>query len=150
MDEAESANEYFTADHRACDEAYAKLEETAQGGDAQATQTSFTAFEAMMKRHLAMEEEVLFPALEDATGMRGVGPTAVMRHEHQQMRALLAQMHSAAEAGDAQGVLDGGDTLLMLIQQHNAKEENVLYPLADARLASAWPALAAKLAAFPR
>ena len=74
--------------------------------------------------------------------MRGVGPTAVMRHEHAQMRRVLEAMAQALAAADPQGLLDQGDTLLMLIQQHNLKEEHILYPMADARLPGQWPALA--------
>ena len=33
-------------------------------------------------------------------------------------------------------MLDHGDTLLMIAQQHNVKEENILYPMADDALAS--------------
>jgi len=69
----------------------------------------------------------------------------VMRAEHRQMRAVLAQMRGAIDGGDTGEVLDQGDTLLMLIQQHNAKEEAMLYPMADQRLGAEWPRLRARL-----
>ena len=80
--------------------------------------------------------------------MVDAGPTAVMRGEHQQMRGLLDQMGEAAAAGDFDSVLDQGDTLLMLIQQHNVKEEGILYPLADRMLTVQWPALRERLADY--
>jgi hemerythrin-like domain-containing protein len=94
-----------------------------------------------------MEEEVLFPAFEAATGMTDSGPTFVMRMEHDQMRGLLDQMGAALERGDQNALLDQGDTLLMLIQQHNQKEEGMLYPMSERALASEWPALHERLAA---
>lgn len=138
-----SAVEYLTKDHRDCDELWATVESAADGDDLPATREAFAAFDRALRRHLDFEESVLFPALEEATGMRG-GPTAVMRMEHDQMRRILATMASALEGGDASAVLDHGDTLLMLIQQHNSKEEHVLYPLSDARIGHLWPELRAR------
>jgi hypothetical protein len=49
------------------------------------------------------------------------------------------------EAGDAQEAMDIGDTLLMMTQQHNVKEEGMLYPMAENMLAGDWSALATQL-----
>ena len=40
--------------------------------------------------------------------------------------------------GDTEEALDLGDTLLMVIQQHNVKEEGMLYPMAENMLAGEW------------
>ena len=101
-----------------------------------------------MLRHFSMEEEVMFPAFEAKTGMTSGGPTAVMRMEHEQMRGLLEQMSSALEAGNPGEVIDLGDTQLMLVQQHNQKEETILYTMAQAQLGAEWPEIAAKLASY--
>ena len=138
---------FFTQDHRECDAQWAAVEQAVDSGDGAAE--AFQRFERAMQRHLAMEEDVLFPALEQATGMQG-GPTQVMRHEHSQMRAVLDQMRAAAEAGDFDAVVDHGDTLLMLIQQHNMKEEGVLYPLAERALSGSWQQLATRLAEYAK
>jgi hemerythrin-like domain-containing protein len=95
-----------------------------------------------MRRHIAMEEEVMFPAFEAAAQMGGSGPTSVMRMEHKQMIGLLDQIEGAMQSGDAEQALDLGDTLLMLIQQHNIKEEGMLYPMAENVLAENWANLA--------
>jgi hemerythrin-like domain-containing protein len=44
------------------------------------------------------------------------------------MHAALAQRDGDEFAGEA-------ETLLILMQQHNMKEENILYPMCDAHLA---------------
>ena len=137
---------FFTADHRRCDEIWARVEAAADAADAGALRTQFGAFEAALRQHLEIEEHVLFPAFEAATGMRG-GPTQVMRMEHTQMRSLLARMAKAAADGDADGVVDTGDTLLMLIQQHNLKEEGMLYPMCERALGgAAWQPIGAEIA----
>ena len=77
---------------------------------------------------------MLFPAFEDATGMR-MGPTQVMRMEHEQMRAMMNAAAAALAGGDREGFLGQVDSLLITMQQHNMKEENVLYPMCDQHLA---------------
>ena len=54
-----------------------------------------------------------------------------MRSEHEQMRALLAQMNEALAARQQDQFLGLGETLMLLTQQHNMKEENILYPIMD-------------------
>ena len=138
---------YFTSDHRRCDESWASVEQAAESGDPAQAKAALESFDKAMQRHLDMEEQVLFPALEQATGMRG-GPTFVMRAEHVQMRGVLGQMGSAATRGDWDGVLDLGDTLMILIQQHNMKEEGMLYPMAEHHLRDEWREVASRLERF--
>ncbi len=136
---------FFEQDHRDCDARWVDVEELLDTLDVDAARVAWQKFDAGMRRHIAMEEEVLFPALESATRMDGGGPTAMMRMEHQQMRGLLDQIESAMESGDAEQAMDIGDTLLMLVQQHNIKEEGMLYPMAENVLAGSWAKLAALL-----
>lgn len=137
---------WFTGDHRACDTDWADVEGASNaGGDVAA---AFARFDAHLRRHLGMEEEVLFPAFEEASGMAGGGPTYVMRAEHVQMRGLLDEMSRLARAGEHQALIEQGDTLMMLIQQHNVKEENMLYPMAEQFLGRGWAGIKGKLARF--
>ena len=139
---------FFEQDHRDCDARWADVEELLDTQDVDAASPAWQKFDKGMRRHIAMEEEVLFPAFESAAGMGGGGPTAVMRMEHKQMLGLLEQIGVAMESGDAEQALDIGDTLLMLIQQHNIKEEGMLYPMAENVLAGHWPKLAELLAEY--
>lgn len=137
--------EFFTTDHRRCDALWADLETAVDSGDLGQAAALFEGFYAAMNRHLDMEETVLFPAFEAASGMSGGGPTFVMRREHDQMRGVLRQMAGAAAIEDFDEVVDQGDTLLMLIQQHNLKEEGMLYPMAEMHLAGRWAELEADI-----
>ena len=140
---------FFTHDHRACDAVWADFEGAVSANDAARAQELWPEFNKAMRRHFDMEEEVLFPALEQATQMPGgMGPTQVMRQEHAQMRAVLDQMAEEVQAGNLEDALDHGDTLLMLVQQHNLKEENILYPMADTALSDRWDALTQQLAKY--
>ena len=125
--------DYFAAEHRSCDEMFATAEETAQTGDLAGCQARFQQFHAAMERHFRQEEEELFPAFEEASG-NTMGPTRVMRLEHQQMRETLAEMDSTLAGGDLEEFLGQAETLLILMQQHNIKEEQILYPMCDQML----------------
>ena len=142
-----SLSGFFARDHRDCDEHWLAVENAIEGGDPAAIGASWDAFDHRQRRHLDIEEQIMFPAFERATGMTS-GPTAVMRMEHEQMRGLLDQMAGAVKAGEYPAVLDLGDTLLMLVQQHNQKEEAMLYPMADNALASDWETLREKIENF--
>ena len=127
-------SDFMIGEHRNCDANFAKAESAASEDDLDGARSAYAGFEAAMLAHLDMEEKVLFPAFEAKTGMAG-GPTAVMRMEHDQMRGLMGQMHKALAGGSLDDFLGLGETLNVLIQQHNMKEENMLYPMTDQALA---------------
>jgi iron-sulfur cluster repair protein YtfE (RIC family) len=127
-------SEFLSDDHNACDNLFAAAENAVAANDWDQARGQFDGFNAGMRRHFAREESVLFPAFEARTGMSG-GPTFVMRAEHQQMNGLLGEMNSALSQRDAKTYLGLSETLLMLMRQHNMKEENILYPMSDQALA---------------
>ena len=122
--------EFLGSDHHACDDVFASAEDAVAQQNWDSARSLFERFNAAMAHHLAMEETVLFPAFEARTGM-SAGPTQVMRMEHEQMRSLLQEMAIAATSADQNRYLGLSETLNMLMQQHNLKEENMLYPMSD-------------------
>lgn len=135
--------EFMATDHKACDDEFAVAEETALAGDWSKTETAFNAFRDDMARHFRMEEDVLFPTLTSAGGPSG--PVHVMLMEHAQIKELLKQMGAAVERKDAQQYSGLSETLLMVMQQHNHKEENILYPIMDQILAAQSEALLTRI-----
>jgi hemerythrin-like domain-containing protein len=119
--------------HSHCDELFVAAEEAAHRKDWDATRVALTRFASDTEAHFSAEEERLFPAFEHATGS-AMGPTQMMRMEHAQMRGLLDQMSAAVTAGDLDAYAGAAETLLVLLQQHNMKEENILYPMCDRAL----------------
>jgi len=120
--------------HKHCDEDFAAAEDTARAGDWDRCGAAFDRFRREIEGHFAAEEEILFPGFERRTGSVA-GPTRVMRMEHAQMRSLLDQMAATVAARDAVGFSGNAETLLIMMQQHNLKEENILYPMCDQALA---------------
>ncbi|MBK1702302.1 hemerythrin domain-containing protein [Thiococcus pfennigii] len=140
---------FFTTDHRACDHRLADLEAAVAADEWADAEARLARFEQDLERHLGREEEILFPAIEAANGGT-LGPTEVMRREHAQMRALLGEARAAVEGRDQGTGLGLLETLMTLIQLHNVKEEQILYPLADRCLAPQRAALLDQVQAFAR
>ncbi|HRD50198.1 MAG TPA: hemerythrin domain-containing protein [Candidatus Contendobacter sp.] len=128
-----SIAEFLAAEHRQCDDHFAAAEESAHAADLTGCRIHFQQFQAAMERHFRNEEDVLFPAFEQATSST-MGPTRVMRLEHRQIRDALADMSSALTGSDLEEYLGQAETLLILTQQHNIKEEQILYPMCDQML----------------
>lgn len=129
-----TATQLLPAHHAHCDQLFAAAEMAASKGQWDECREIYRAFHCEMAAHFATEEEVLFPAFEAESGTPG-GPTRIMRQEHGQMNALMMIAEQAALAADADGFFGALDTLLIMMQQHNMKEENILYPMCDRSLA---------------
>lgn len=126
--------DWLCADHRGCDRLFTESEEAMLQRNWQRCRQAVRRFGESMERHFRLEETVLFPAYESASGVPG-GPTEIMRVEHGQMRSLVASLSAAAADANPTAFRDAFETLLFFMQQHNLKEEQVLYPLCDQILA---------------
>jgi len=56
--------------------------------------------------------------------------------EHEQMRGLFAQMGEALTKKDKNQFLGSSENLLFVMQQHNMKEEQIMYNMVDNSLNS--------------
>jgi len=139
---------YMSGDHKRCDDLFVVLESAVDEADWEAAGRELEAFLHGMERHFELEEGTLFPAFEQATGMVQ-GPTQIMRAEHVQMRGLFTEIRQAFDQKDAEGLLGLTETLLIIMQQHNMKEEQVIYPIADQALGDAAAELLVRLKAVP-
>lgn len=87
--------------------------------------------------HHNKEEGLLFPAMEAAGIPRQGGPIGVMLAEHEEGRRLTRLMRAAAEklaAGETAAkseVIVNARAYTRLLHQHIAKEDQVLFPMAD-------------------
>ena len=128
-----SIPEFMTAKHRECDEFFIQAENAIADNNWLLAKQAFSQFSAELTIHFQAEEDILFPEFEQATGITQ-GPTQVMRGEHQQMRALVADLLVALSAEDKDSYISASETLMVLMQQHNMKEEMMLYPMTQQRV----------------
>ncbi|QKS30485.1 MAG: Iron-sulfur cluster repair protein YtfE [Accumulibacter sp.] len=140
----QTITDFMSVDHRSCDELLAAVEHALADGKWELTQAAFERFHDGMLHHFNAEESVLFPLFEQCTGIYR-GPTQVMRAEHAQMRQLLGAAAAALAARNADDYSGNAETLLIMMQQHNVKEENVLYPMCDQHLTAQLPTLLQEL-----
>ena len=135
---------FMTDDHRRCDDLLAVAEQAVARKNIAEARAAFEYFHVAMRVHFDGEEKTLFPTFEAKTGI-SMGPTQVMRMEHLQLMTLLDDARDALSGGDVDAYLGVVDTLLIIMQQHNMKEENMLYPMCDQHLAGETPELLQRL-----
>ena len=125
----------LTEDHRRIDQIFIDIEQVITKSAWDEAWSITNSFDQMMEHHFAIEEECLFPAIEQATASASA-PVRVMTMEHDQIRYLINVLRSAIAEKSRENGLSACETLLIMIQQHNTKEENVLYPMADTTVQS--------------
>ncbi len=87
--------------------------------------------------HHAKEEDVLFEALVKNGMPRENSPIAAMLMEHDQGRAFVKAMETAAQeaiagqTGREQIIADNALAYAALLREHISKEDDILYPLAE-------------------
>jgi len=82
-------------------------------------------YELELANHFEIEEQILFPAIENALGKLSL--VADLIAQHRQVEDLIAQLRSAPTAALL-------ERLCGLLTEHIRREENELFQLAQARL----------------
>jgi len=54
-----------------------------------------------------------------------------MRYEHEQVKGLIGKLAHALEDKDKDAYLSLCESMMILLQQHNMKEEQMLYAMCD-------------------
>jgi iron-sulfur cluster repair protein YtfE (RIC family) len=91
----------------------------------------FILFKNELERHIIWEEDILFPIFESKTRIKDGGPTSVMRMEHAQIKNHLQEIKRKFQAKEIQDPCKEEVALFKVLQSHNQKEENILYPGID-------------------
>ena len=138
---------FMTDDHQRCDHLLAACEQAVSSGDWTRLAEQSEDFSNALLGHFDMEEQVLFPELV-AVSPWASGPTGMMTMEHGQMRSLVEELEDAVGTQDADACLGILETLHLVIQQHNSKEEGILYPMAEETLGDQTPDILNRLQAL--
>lgn len=138
----------LSEEHHHCDDLFFQTESNVSKGRWELAGVMYKKFKTALERHLTIEEEILFPAMGDVSG-NACGPTAVMRSEHEQMRGIVQSLDAAIGKRDAGEFLGNAETLNIMMQQHNFKEEHMLYVMAEQQLAGRLEEIIAAMERIP-
>jgi iron-sulfur cluster repair protein YtfE (RIC family) len=126
-----TVTEILGSDHRRLDAMLAEVKRALAAGRLEWARARFGDFRRGLERHIEVEEEVLFPGIEQLPGAPGGGPIQVMRGEHEELRRLLVEVADHLVEGGGELRAAPMAALTALIFAHNGKEERVLYPEID-------------------
>lgn len=101
--------------------------ERAESGSAGATRHQAQLLAAGLASHARIEEELLFVRLDEHLDPEA-GPLAVMRLEHEEVEALLARLQEVGSPEEARSL---AARLVAVAREHFAKEEQILFPMAE-------------------
>lgn len=100
-----------------------------------------------LKRHMALEEDVLFPAYE-STPRAPQGPTTALREEHDAIVRLIRDTARVIKTRESDPVLECLATLEYQMIKHHEKEEDIFLPMASHILDDSRDELLRRLAEF--
>jgi iron-sulfur cluster repair protein YtfE (RIC family) len=125
--------------HKTLKEVFLQHQEALLDGDLGRAMERLSEFERRLLPHIREEEDLLLPVYERAGAIPG-GPPILFTGEHKRMRELLAGFQGALSAleqnpeGRKRGVLrllDRQATFKSLMEHHDLREANILYPALD-------------------
>ncbi|GAA1415261.1 hemerythrin [Glutamicibacter uratoxydans] len=127
-----SLAEAFTREHHEIDagiEEYLNSEEN----DAATRARPLLRVVDALRRHIYLEEEIVFPYLPQ--GMLQM-PLMVMRREHGELWRRMDVLEESIRSASGDSATLGSDCqeLLALLDNHNSKEEPIIYPHMDQSL----------------
>lgn len=122
----------FAAAHHRLDRLVAEVSDSVSGSDLRAARFYFKELARHLRSHLYFEETFMFPLLEMACGANG--PMCVLRREHEEIESRLGGLQASLFLGSLADVRAELAALVATLENHNGREERVLYPMIDREL----------------
>lgn len=103
--------------------------------------TVYLGLRAELEQHMAKEEQILFPLIEQGRGAMADGPISVMRHEHDSAATALRRLRELTNGYEVppeacntwRALWHGLAALEESLHEHIHLENNILFPRALAR-----------------
>jgi uncharacterized protein (DUF2249 family) len=128
---ARTVSEYLCWDHRRLESILADTMGLARALEWNDARARMHEYAVGLRHHADIEDAILFPAYDEATGRLPDGPTVLMLAEHRDVRFGIDALERAIGRGDLAGTEDALGVLLEVTEQHHAKEEEILFPGID-------------------
>ena len=142
-----STDNWLIHEHSLYENLISRCEEAIEIEDWGTADLLFNKMVSHLKRHMAVEEEVLYPAYEAATHAPQ-GPTGALREEHDHIVRLIMDMVRVIKTRDSDYVLECLAHLEKQMIKHHEKEEDIFLPMASHILDAKREEISRQLAEF--
>jgi iron-sulfur cluster repair protein YtfE (RIC family) len=142
-----NTDDWLAHDHSLYENLLSEGLDAAEVEDWRTVDRVFKALVNHLKRHMALEEEVLYPAYEAAIDAPQ-GPTKALREEHDQIVRLIKDMARVIKNRDSEHTLECLSHLENKMIIHHEKEEDIFLPMASHILKSRREHISRQLDAF--
>ncbi len=119
-------------DHHRIDDSFAQFAKSLN--ESSIDRDAFDVAAGALRHHIYVEETLHFPVLR-AVGL--LAPVLVMMREHGEIWDLLDAIGQSLTAGNTDEAQRLWPQLSAVLEQHNAKEEQILYPAGDQKISAA-------------
>ncbi len=142
-----SDDNWLIHEHSLYENLLSRCTEAAEIEDWKTVNTLFKKMVTHLKRHMALEDEVLYTAYETSTDAPQ-GPTGALREEHDRIARLVTDMARIIKTRDSDYVLECLAHLERQMIKHHEKEEDIFLPMASHILDARREEISQQLAEF--
>ncbi len=142
-----STENWLIHEHSLYEDLLSRCTEAVEAEDWKTVKVLFNKMVTHLKRHMALEEEVLYPAYE-AEAQAPQGPTGALREEHDHIVRLVLDMAQIIKTRDSDHVLECLTHLEKQMIKHHEKEEDIFLPMASHILEARREDISRQLAEF--
>jgi len=125
-----SSDNWLIHEHSLYEDLLSQCQDTVEIEDWASVDLLFKKLVTHLKRHMALEEEVLYHAYE-AAAEAPQGPTKALREEHDQIVRLVQDMVRVIKTRNSDYVLECLVHLEKQMIKHHEKEEDIFLPMAS-------------------
>ena len=142
-----STDNWLVHEHSLYEDLLSECRDSAETEDWVNVQLIFEQLVTHLKRHIVLEEEVLYPAYESAPHAPQ-GPTTALREEHSAIIRLLRDLAQVIGTRNSEQLLESLVYLENRMIKHHEKEEDIFLPMASHILNAGRDELLRKLGEF--
>ena len=142
-----STDNWLVHEHSLYEDLLSECHDAVENEDWEGVNLIFSQLVMHLKRHIALEEEVLYPAYE-AAPHAPQGPTTALREEHSTIIRLLQDMAPVIRTRGSEHLLECLAHLENQMIKHHEKEEDIFLPMASHILNSSRDELLSRLKQF--
>jgi iron-sulfur cluster repair protein YtfE (RIC family) len=97
--------------------------------DWQQAKDLFHELSSQIEKHMAMEDEVLYPAYESFADLPQE-PIRALKDEHEKINQLVGDVETVLDTNDSEHVLESMTRFEGILLDHHEKEESIFLPMA--------------------